>query len=92
MTGSSGWAYYAATRSMLGVRPEFDHLTVDPCIPAAWDGFTAERSWRGARYVIEVKNPNHVQKGVKTIEVDGKAAAFIPVFTEGRHTVVVTMG
>ena len=77
---------------MLGVRPEFDHLTVDPCIPAAWDGFTAERSWRGARYVIEVKNPHHVQKGVKTIEVDGKAAAFIPVFTEGRHTVVVTMG
>ena len=92
MTGSSGWAYYAATRSMLGVRPGFDHLTINPCIPAAWDGFTAERSWRGARYVIEVKNPNHVQKGVKTIEVDGKAAAFIPVFTEGRHTVVVTMG
>jgi len=92
MTGSSGWAYYAATRSMLGVRPEFDRLTVDPCIPAAWDGFTVERSWRGARYAIKVINPDHVQKGVKSIEVDGREAASIPVFTKGRHTVKVTMG
>ena len=47
MTGSAGWAYYAATRYMLGIRPGFDRLTVDPCIPAAWEGFETERHWRG---------------------------------------------
>lgn len=47
MTGFAGWAYYAATRYMLGIHPAFDRLTVDPCIPAAWEGFEAERHWRG---------------------------------------------
>ncbi|MBR4332818.1 MAG: N,N'-diacetylchitobiose phosphorylase [Clostridia bacterium] len=92
MTGSSGWAYFAATRYMLGIRPAFDHLTVDPCIPAAWDGFTARRSWRGAVYDISVSNPDHVEKGVKAIRVDGEAASVIPVFTDGEHKVEVIMG
>lgn len=92
MTGSSGWAYYAATRYMLGIRPEFDRLTIDPCIPAAWDGFTAVRRWRGATYRIDVRNPEHVQKGVRTIRVDGKTAERVPVFTEGEHRVDIEMG
>ncbi len=92
MTGSSGWAYFAATRYMLGIRPAFDHLTVDPCIPAAWDGFTARRSWRGAVYDISVSNPDHVEKGVKAIRVDGEETSVIPVFTDGEHKVEVIMG
>ena len=92
MTGSSGWSYYAATRYMLGIRPEFDQLKVDPCIPAEWEGFEATRKWRGAEYRIQVKNPDHVEKGVKQIKVDGKAAERIPVFTEGVHQIEVVMG
>ena len=92
MTGSSGWAYFAATRSMLGIRPEFDRLTVDPCIPASWDGFTAVRHWRGAEYRITVSNPSHVEKGVSSLRVDGQEADHIPVFTEGIHTADVIMG
>ena len=92
MTGSSGWAYFAATRYMLGIRPEFDRLTVDPCIPAAWDGFTALRRWRGAEYDIRVQNPAHVQKGVAQIRVDGETADRIPAFGSGQHLVEVIMG
>ena len=92
MTGSSGWAYYAATRYMLGIRPEFDRLTVDPCIPARWDGFTVKRVWRGARYEIHVENPEHVEHGVRSITVDGKKAESVPVFEGGSHTVTVVMG
>ena len=92
MTGSSGWAYYAATRYMLGIRPGFDGLTVDPCIPADWDGFTAVRRWHGAEYRITVTNPDHVEKGVRRIRVDGRNAAVIPVFPSGVHAVEVEMG
>ena len=92
MTGSSGWAYYAATRYMLGVRPELDSLTVDPCIPQAWEGFEAVRRWRGAAYHIEVRNPAHVSKGVVSIQVDGETVERIPAFGGGSHRVVVTMG
>lgn len=91
MTGSSGWAYFAATRYMLGVRPEFDRLTVDPCIPAEWDGFAVTRRWRGAEYRVTVRNPRHVEKGVRRLTVDGKEAAFIPAFGQGAHTVDVEM-
>lgn len=92
MTGSSGWAYYAATRYMLGIRPEFDGLTIDPCIPAAWDGFTADRQWRGAAYRITVENPAHVQKGVKELYADGKRVEKVPMFGEGAHEIKVVMG
>ena len=92
MTGSAGWAYYAATRYMLGVRPAFDHLTIDPCIPSAWDGFDLTRSWRGAVYQIHVTNPAHVQKGVRSITVDGSAVQTVPLFEGGVHTVEVVMG
>ena len=92
MTGSAGWAYFAATRYMLGVRPGFDRLIVDPCVPADWDGFAVTRRWRGATYQIRVENPGHVEKGVKAIYVDGERAAMIPAFGEGEHDVKVVMG
>ncbi|MBR6707769.1 MAG: N,N'-diacetylchitobiose phosphorylase [Clostridia bacterium] len=92
MTGSSGWSYFAATRYMLGVRPGFDRLTVDPCIPAEWDGFEVCRRWRGAEYRISVHNPDHVEKGVRRVTVDGYETGYIPAFDGGMHTVDILMG
>lgn len=79
MTGSAGWAYYAATQYLLGVRPEFDSLTVDPCIPADWKEFTVDRIWRGAEYRIRVTNPKGVEKGVAEIRLNGETVDSIPV-------------
>lgn len=93
MTGSGGWAYFSATRYILGIRPQFDSLLVDPCIPACWKGFTAVRKWRGAAYRIQVENPEGVMKGVKALYVDGKEARSIPAFPAGtEHEVRVVMG
>mgnify|MGYP003177759183 FL=1 len=83
MTGSAGWAYYAATQYLLGVRPEFDSLTVDPCIPADWKEFTVDRIWRGAEYRIRVTNPKGVEKGVAEIRLNGETVDFIPVQAPG---------
>lgn len=83
MTGSAGWAYYAATQYLLGVRPEFDSLTVDPCIPADWKEFTVDRIWRGAEYRIRVANPKGVEKGVAEIRLNGETVDSIPVQAPG---------
>lgn len=72
MTGSGGWSYFAATRYILGIRPEFDELVVDPCIPGNWKGFSVTRVWRGATYRINVENPTGVEKGVAEIWINGK--------------------
>lgn len=94
LTGSGGWAYFAATHWMLGVRPGYDGLVIDPCIPPDWPGFEIVRKWRGATYRISVKNPARVQKGVKSVLIDGRAASLpLAVQPAGTtHDVVVTMG
>jgi len=57
---------------ILGIRPEYDGLMIDPCIPSSWDGFEVKRTFRGCDYNITVNNPNHVSKGVKRFLIDGK--------------------
>ncbi len=72
LTGSAGWAYHAVTHWILGIRPGYDGLTIDPCIPADWREFEVTRQWRGATYLIQVKNPGGVQKGVKGLILNGE--------------------
>ena len=85
MTGSGGWAYFSATRYMLGIRPDYDTLEIDPCIPEEWDGFSVRRIWRGAVYEIEVINPSHVSKGILSLTVDGKPVERVPALPAGEH-------
>ena len=93
MTGTGGWAYFSATRYMLGIRPDFESLTVDPCIPADWKEFQVQREWRGAVYHITVQNPEGVMKGVKEILLNGEKTDKIPVQKRGSEThVTVIMG
>jgi N,N'-diacetylchitobiose phosphorylase len=72
LTGTAGWMYTAATKFILGVRPDWGGLIVDPCIPHDWDGYAVTRQWRGATYHIHVTNPRHVSSGVVSVSVDGK--------------------
>jgi N,N'-diacetylchitobiose phosphorylase len=88
MTGSAGWSYFAATRYILGIRPDFDALIIDPCIPPAWKGFKARRIWRDAIYEIEVENPGGPGKGVREctlngVPLDTPPSAGIPVKEPG---------
>ncbi len=72
LSGTASWAYQAATRYILGVQPDYHGLRIDPCIPAAWDGFHVERRFRGAQYHIQVYNPQHVCRGVRKVLVNGQ--------------------
>lgn len=71
LTGSAGWAYYAATHYILGIRVTLKGLVIDPCIPTNWKGFEVYRRWRDAQYHIVVKNPDGVSKGVRSILLNG---------------------
>ena len=93
LSGTSSWNMVASAQYILGVRPWYDSLIVDPCIPASWDSFKVRRIFRGATYNIIIKNPDHVSKGVKEIYVDGNNVEKIPVFDAGEtHEVKVVMG
>jgi len=72
LTGAAAWHYIAATQYILGISPAIEGLYIDPCIPSAWDGFTATRNFRGKTIHIQVHNPAHVCKGVHSLHLDGK--------------------
>ncbi len=95
LTGTAAWNYVAITQWILGIRPDYEGLLVDPCIPADWNGFTFERKFRGTTYLIHVSNPDGVNKGIKAISVDGEniVGNVLPVFNDNDvHDVDVIMG
>ena len=95
LTGTASWNFYAVTQFMFGIRPEYDGLLIDPCIPTDWKGFKAVRKFRGAVYEIEVVNPNGKSRGVKEIIIDGQkyGSNLIPVYKSGTvHKVKIVIG
>jgi cellobiose phosphorylase len=71
-TGTAAWMFRVGYDHILGIRPSYAGLVVDPVIPRAWKGFRAERVFRGARYIVEVGNPDGVETGVRSVLVDGR--------------------
>ena len=90
-TGSSAWYFRIATENMLGVRPTYDGLLIDPCIPKHWPGYEMKRTYMGSVYNIKVVRS---AVGKKEVFLDGKKfdSNVIPVFNDGKeHAVVVRM-
>lgn len=73
LSGTSAWMFYSATQYILGIRPEYEGLKIDPCLPKGWNNFSVKRQFRAASYQIEVTNPNNISKGTVSISVDGVA-------------------
>ena len=80
LSGSAAWTYFAICHHILGIRPEYDGITIDPCIPGSWEGFTVSRRFRGRILHVRVSNPGGVQRGVRRVTVNGKEQqdSFIP--------------
>ncbi len=95
LTGSADWMFVAATDWMLGIRPEFEGLLIDPCIPKRWKRCEVTKRFRGATYHITIENPRRRSKGIKEILVDGRKlnGCLIPPHEDGKiHHVKVLMG
>jgi cellobiose phosphorylase len=94
-TGSASWLFKVSLEWILGIRPQWEGLWVEPCIPKDWPGFNLRRQFRGAIYEIEVINPQHVNSGVKEIWLDGRRleTPLLPACSDGKtHQVKVVLG
>ncbi|MEM6542466.1 MAG: glycosyl transferase, partial [Bacteroidota bacterium] len=95
LTGTAAWNFYTISQYILGIRPTYEGLEIDPCIPANWEAFQVTRKFRGATFAITVKNPNQVNKGVKQLYIDGKehiGKPVIPILPKGHYKVDVELG
>ncbi len=95
LTGTAAWNFYVISNYILGIKPDWDGLKIDPCIPHGWKEYSVSRRFRGAVYEITIRNPEQVCRGVKQITLDGKALSgnVIPAQTDGgKHQVEVILG
>ena len=92
LTGTAAWNWYAITQYILGIKPSYDGLEIDPCICSQWKEYTVRRRFRDAVYEITVKNPDGVCKGVREMLLDGQPVEgnVVPC-TPGNHTVTVVL-
>ena len=95
LTGTAAWTFVNISQHILGVYPTHQGLRIDPCVPKDFGDFTLTRKFREGTYNIKVVNPDNVEKGVKSITVDGKTVEGCVVpYEKGKsnYDVVVTMG
>lgn len=93
LTGTAAWNWYAITQYILGIKPAYNGLQIDPCICSEWKEYTVTRRFRGAEYEITIKNPDGVCKGIREMLLDGQPVeGNVVPHTPGRHKVLVTLG
>jgi cellobiose phosphorylase len=95
LTGTAAWNWYAITQFILGVKPGYEGLVIDPCIPSDWKGYEVNRKFRGADYKIKISNPAGVNRGVKELTLNGTKIEgnLVPMQPAGTENIVeVTLG
>ncbi|MDD3818777.1 MAG: glycosyl transferase, partial [Actinomycetota bacterium] len=95
LTGAASWMYQAGIKFILGIRPGYQGLEINPCIPKKWNSYRVIRRFRNSTYNIEVKNPDDVNRGILKIMVDGREITgnIIPIFNDSKtHLVEVLLG
>src|SRR5688572_18740727 len=79
-TGSAAWLHRVVAEWVLGIRPDWETLRIDPCLPPSWDHARMIRQWRGATSDIRIE---------RTADVPS-APLLLPVPREGeKHEIVV---
>lgn len=95
LTGTAAWNFVAITQYIFGIKPDYNGLQIDPCIPKDWTEFSVQRTFRNEVFNIRITNPGHVSKGVQKIIMDGKElpSNVLPLSTgKAEHVVEVVMG
>ncbi len=101
-SGSAGWLYRAGLEAVFGFHVRGDRLSINPCIPKAWPGFSITYRYRSTRYAIAVENPHGVCGGIASVEIDGatsgersaqESSAQIPLIDDGgEHRIRIVLG
>ena len=95
LTGTAAWTFVNISQYILGICPDWNGLRINPCIPSDCSGYDIHRHYRNADYDIHIQNPNHVEKGVVSLLVDGTPidGCVVPFTKDKQHyDVTVVMG
>jgi len=94
-TGSASWMYRVGLEAILGFTKVGTDLRIDPCIPSAWEEAEIVYRFGLSTYRIKIRNPTHIQHGVRAVAIDGVPAGdgTVHLADDGHeHEVIVEMG
>ena len=94
-TGSAAWLHRVVAEWVFGVRPGWDSLTIDPCLPPSWSRVRMVRPWRGGTLEIEIARGEPAAGADVSVAVDGALLATNvlapPERPRGTRSVAVTV-
>lgn len=73
LTGTAAWTFVNVSQYILGIKPDYNGLVIDPCLPDRINELTITRVYRGAMYHIHVTKTDGTEKGVTKMTVNGQA-------------------
>jgi cellobiose phosphorylase len=78
LTGTASWTMVAASQALLGIKPDYDGLKIDPHLPKEIKHAHVTRIFRGVKYDIEIINnaSNKYQMFVNNTLVKGNVIPF----------------
>ena len=88
LTGTASWNFVAISQSILGIKPGFDGLEIEPCIPEEISEYTVCRKFRGGEFEIHVKHGSGYSLKLDGADVAGKV---IRAFDGKKHVVECTV-
>lgn len=78
LTGTAAWNWIVASEYLLGIKPEYDGLSISPCLPSSVGTFSVHRVFRDAVYDL-------------TIHLHGRGESrFIP-YSPGHHSLTIDL-
>ncbi|MBN1963175.1 MAG: glycosyl transferase, partial [Anaerolineae bacterium] len=89
LTGTAAWNYVAITQWILGIRPGYDGLIINPVVPATWNDFTVQRVYRGVTYHITVRRAGSGNTVALTVDGSPVPGCTVPVPSDGVSEVYV---
>ena len=93
LTGTASWNFVAISQSILGIKPQYDGLMIDPCIPENMKEYRIKRVFRNTEFDITVNNPERLQSGNIELYLDGEKIEgnILTVFDGQKHCVTATL-
>ena len=73
LTGTAAWTFLTISQGFAGIKPDYDGLQIDPCIPSDWPELKVTRKFRDKTFNITIQNPDNVCKGVKSLTLNGES-------------------
>lgn len=95
LTGTAAWNFITISQWILGIKPGFNGLKIDPCVPSGFKEYTVKRVFRGCTYLVKIQNPKGLCSGVAKLVVDGASidGNLVPLYHDGKeHEVIAQIG